>query len=239
MEFENKNVLAAGARYETRRFEASSSLVFGRFYNPILLSAFVRYGPVYIGSDNLGGIFGGKSTNGFNVFAGIQLPILHNLIPDKDGDGTSDVKDKCPDIFGSEYAKGCPDMDDDRVPDIDDHCPKIPGPKNAKGCPDEDEDGLGGPDDRCPTLAGTKANHGCPDTDGDGVTDDVDACINEYGEEKYNGCPDPPEPKVEPDTIPVHTDPKPVVVRKPVIKPKPKPVPEKHYRRRRCRPNGL
>jgi len=217
-----QSVMAVGARYETRRFEASSSLVFGQFYNPILLSAFVRYGPVYIGSDNLGGIFGGKSTNGYNVYAGVALPILNNLIPDKDGDGTSDEKDKCPDIFGSEYAKGCPDLDDDRVPDKDDLCPDIPGARNAKGCPDEDGDGVGGPEDHCPTLAGTKANHGCPDTDGDGVTDDVDACIDVYGEAKYNGCPDPPEPKdtvepVIPDTVPIHTDPKPAV--KPTTKP--------------------
>lgn len=221
-----QSVMALGARYETRRFEVSSSLVFGRFYNPILLSMFVRYGPVYVGSDNLGGIFGGKSTNGYNVFAGVTLPILHNLIPDKDGDGTSDEKDKCPDIFGSEYAKGCPDLDDDRVPDKDDLCPNIPGARNAKGCPDEDGDGIGGPEDHCPTLAGTKANHGCPDTDGDGVTDNVDACIDEYGLEEYNGCPDPPAPKdtVIPDTIPVHTDPTPVVVKK--EKPEPtKPTP--------------
>lgn len=215
-----QSVMAVGARYETRRFEVSSSLIFGQFYNPILLSAFVRYGPVYIGSDNLGGIFGGKSTNGYNVYAGVALPILHNRMPDKDGDGTSDAKDKCPEIFGSEYAKGCPDLDDDRVPDKDDHCPNIPGLKNAKGCPDEDGDGLGGPDDNCPTLAGTKANHGCPDTDGDGIPDDVDACIDEYGEKEYNGCPSMPEPKdtvvtpvVERDTTPIHRDPKPVVTK--------------------------
>ncbi|MFT5725042.1 MAG: hypothetical protein ACI9JN_002165 [Bacteroidia bacterium] len=220
-----QSVAAVGARYETRRFEASSSLVFGHFYNPILLSAFVRYGPVYIGSDNLGGIFGGKSTNGYNIFAGVQFPILHNLIPDEDGDGTSDAKDKCLGVFGSEYAKGCPDKDDDRVPDIDDKCPDVPGAKNAKGCPDEDGDGIGGSDDHCPTIAGTKANHGCPDTDGDGIADDVDACIDVYGEKKYNGCPDQPEPKdtavvpvVMTDTSHRHTDPEPAKV-------KPKPIP--------------
>ncbi|MFT5512411.1 MAG: hypothetical protein ACI8SE_000809, partial [Bacteroidia bacterium] len=66
-----QNVFSVGARYETRRFEFASNFVIGQFYNPILLGAFVRYGPVYVGSDNLGGIFGGKSTNSYNVYAGV------------------------------------------------------------------------------------------------------------------------------------------------------------------------
>ncbi len=244
-----QNVLALGARYETRRFEASSNLIFGRFYNQVALSAFFRYGPVFIGSDNLGGVITAKSTNGINIYAGVQLPILHNRIPDKDGDGTSDEKDKCPDTFGSEYAKGCPDADDDRVPDFKDKCPTVPGARNAEGCPDEDLDGVSGIADKCPTEPGTAEHEGCPDTDGDDVPDHLDACIDEAGLTEYNGCPDPfiaentdkteetkepvqevtekdPTDEKPKSWEPTESDPHPEVIKKEVVKEKPRVEPK-------------
>lgn len=231
-----QNVMSVGARYETRKFEASTNLVFGRFYNPILLGAFVRFGPLYVGSDNLGGVFTAKSTNGFNLYAGVQLPILRNKIPDEDGDGVSDEKDKCLGVFGSDRAKGCPDEDDDRVPDSEDKCPTIAGPKTTKGCPDLDEDGLVGDDDKCPDLPGTKENEGCPDSDGDGVPDHIDACKDEVGKEEYNGCPGPPEKKKEKEknkNKQKNKDKKKEVVPKPDPSPKkvePKPTPDKEVK---------
>lgn len=197
-----QNVFSAGARYEKRRYEIAGNLVVGRFYNPVLVSAYFRYGPFFIGSDNLGGFFTPKSTNGINVFAGFQFSILHNLIPDEDNDGVSDDKDKCPGVFGSDRAKGCPDADDDRVPDYKDKCPDVFGVRTADGCPDDDEDGVGNPDDKCPTLYGLEENQGCPDSDGDGIFDHQDSCVNESGIAKYNGCPteqivEEEEPEVE------------------------------------------
>ena len=192
-----QNIFSVGARYETRRFESGAHVVVGHFYNPVLLGAFLRYGPVYVGSDNLGSIFTGKSTNGFNLFAGIQLPILHNLIPDEDGDGVSDEKDKCLGVFGSDRAYGCPDEDDDRVPDDQDQCPDQPGTKKTKGCPDPDEDGVVGLNDKCPDVPGESEHEGCPDTDEDGVPDHLDACKTEKGPAEYNGCPDPPKEEEE------------------------------------------
>ena len=187
-----QNVFSAGARYEKKRYEIATNLVVGRFYNPVLLSAYFRYGPFYIGSDNLGGFFTPKSTNGINVFAGFQFSILHGLIPDEDNDRVSDEKDKCVGVFGSDRAKGCPDADDDRVPDFKDKCPDVYGVRTADGCPDEDEDGVGSPEDKCPTLYGLEENHGCPDTDGDGIFDDKDSCTTEPGLAEYNGCPTAP-----------------------------------------------
>ena len=241
-----QNILSVGGRYETRRFEAAANLVLGRFYNPVLLSTYLRYGPLYIGSDNLGGIFTPESTNGVNIFAGVQLPILYNLIPDEDGDGVSDERDSCLGVFGCDRAKGCPDIDDDRVPDYKDKCPDIPGDRRAKGCPDPDEDGIGGANDKCPDLPGDKETNGCPDTDGDGVYDDVDACKDEAGLPEYNGCLEPPEfeeepeeePKVEPEEdkieipedkekTPVTTDPTPPKPVETKEDPKPAPAPGK------------
>lgn len=215
-----QNVFSVGGRYETRKFEASLNLVVGKFYNPVLVGTFLRWGPVYVGSDNLGGLFTPESTNGFNIFAGVQLPILHNRIPDEDGDGVSDEKDQCLGVFGSDRAKGCPDEDDDRVPDEEDRCPGLAGKKTTDGCPDPDEDGLVAGDDKCPDVYGTKENHGCPDTDNDGVPDNVDACIDEAGLAEYNGCPTPPEPekeeKKEPET--------PEKIKEPAIAKKEEPV---------------
>ncbi len=185
-----QNVISVGGRYESRKFEAGTNLVFGKFYNPILLGMYVRLGPVYIGSDNLGGIFTAKSTNGVNLFAGVQLPILHNKIPDMDGDQVSDEKDKCPDEFGSPSAKGCPDADDDRVPDSEDRCPDIAGDRKTEGCPDPDGDGLVSVDDKCPDRAGTLETNGCPDSDGDGIYDDADRCPDDFGPASNKGCPE-------------------------------------------------
>lgn len=196
-----QNVISFGARYETRKFEAGANLVFGQFYNPILLGMHLRLGPVYIGSDNLGGILTPKATNGIQFFVGVQLPILHNRIPDMDGDMVSDKKDECPNEFGSESAKGCPDMDGDRVPDKEDRCPEDPGDKATYGCPDEDLDGLVGSDDKCPDIAGLAEFQGCPDTDGDGVADHLDQCPDVFGEKELEGCPKVEEEVVEVEEI--------------------------------------
>ena len=50
---------------------------------------------------------------------------------DKDGDGTFDKDDKCPDVAGPKENEGCPwpDKDNDGTFDKDDACPEVPGPK--------------------------------------------------------------------------------------------------------------
>jgi tetrahydromethanopterin S-methyltransferase subunit G len=184
-----QNVLTTSIRYETRRFEAAANMMIGRFYAPVNLGAYVRYGPFFLGADNLGGILNTKHTSGFNIFFGTQLSILHNLIPDRDGDQVSDEKDQCPDEFGSERAKGCPDSDDDREPDSSDRCPDEPGTRSNDGCPDPDNDGMVSTDDKCPNQFGKREMEGCPDFDLDGVPDHKDVCPKISGSMEYFGCP--------------------------------------------------
>ena len=60
-----------------------------------------------------------------------------DTLADNDGDGITNVHDKCPGIKGTAKYKGCP-------------------------VPDTDGDGINDDDDKCITLAGTIANNGCP-----------------------------------------------------------------------------
>ena len=114
---------------------------------------------------------------------------------DRDHDGVSDKKDKCPEAAGSAKLQGCPDSDGDGLPDKDDACPQVSGPVDNKGCPypDKDGDGILDKDDKCPTVTGPKDNNGCPyeDTDKDGVVDKDDKCPTVKGYGRYSGCPVP------------------------------------------------
>ena len=140
-----------------------------------------------------------KSTGSHEFGIGVNLCKKN----DRDGDGTPDEIDKCPDEKGTKANEGCPekkdeekekiDTDKDGVMDFEDQCPNTPGPKENKGCPfaDRDRDGLRDDIDKCPDIPGIATNEGCPlkDSDRDGIIDDKDPCPNEYGEIANFGCP--------------------------------------------------
>ena len=177
-------------RYESEFFEFGTSFQFGKMRSPVQMGMYTRVGPVFIGSDNLGSLINTKSSNGINLYAGVRWGIHPRKISDSDNDGTSDEKDKCPELAGSEYAWGCPDRDDDRVADRDDKCPDIKGDKRLKGCPDPDGDGVVGKDDFCPDEFGGRGQGGCPDIDMDGVGSHIDDCPDDPGPISNNGCPE-------------------------------------------------
>lgn len=108
---------------------------------------------------------------------------------DRDKDGISDEKDKCPDVPGLKEFEGCPDTDEDGIPDNEDDCPEEAGSKELKGCPDSDGDGVADKDDLCPDVAGSVEMQGCPDKDSDGIHDGIDECPDKAGPESNNGCP--------------------------------------------------
>jgi outer membrane protein OmpA-like peptidoglycan-associated protein len=104
---------------------------------------------------------------------------------DKDGDGVSDVHDKCADTPKGAIVDryGCPhDQDKDGVFDGIDESPDTPlgWPVDDKGRPtDVDGDGIPDGADKCAdTLKGAKVDPtGCPlDIDGDGIFDGLDDC---------------------------------------------------------------
>jgi hypothetical protein len=184
------SILTVAPRYETRWFTASVPISVSKYYNAINVGLYLRAGLLYLGSDNLGGVFSAKKTNGYNLYAGLNWPIHYKRLQDADGDGISDAEDDCPSFAGTRYTNGCPDTDEDKVADDEDLCPNEPGTKRTQGCPDPDNDGLAGKDDLCPDVYGDKNNQGCPDSDGDGVHDGIDKCPGQAGEERYAGCPE-------------------------------------------------
>jgi outer membrane protein OmpA-like peptidoglycan-associated protein/opacity protein-like surface antigen len=123
----------------------------------------------------------------------VQVPVINTLPKDRDGDGTADSIDRCPDIAGTLALRGCPDTDHDGIADRDDKCPEVAGDYNYDGCPvpDTDGDGIKDDADKCKTVKGTIENNGCPaiDTDEDGIADIEDKCPEVKGSVENRGCP--------------------------------------------------
>jgi len=129
---------------------------------------------------------------------------------DRDGDGSADPVDQCPNepenYNGYQDEDGCPDdpdHDGDGIADSLDQCESSPEDKDgyldADGCPepDNDLDGLLDNGDKCPNepedFDGYGDDDGCPDPDNDQdtVPDAQDQCPNEIGSTTQEplGCP--------------------------------------------------
>jgi outer membrane protein OmpA-like peptidoglycan-associated protein len=134
---------------------------------------------------------GNPKQNDWYWFTGITLGKRLGQA-DRDGDGTPDRRDACPDTPGRPTTKGCPDADADGIADREDQCPQRPGLAVKAGCPltDTDNDSIPDLNDKCPEVAGIAQFDGCPDSDGDGVEDVLDACRLIPGPVSMRGCPD-------------------------------------------------
>ncbi|PBQ33966.1 hypothetical protein CNR22_20020 [Sphingobacteriaceae bacterium] len=149
----------------------------------------VRLGPLVVGSNNLLNYFASE-IYGADFYFLLKIPIPYGMKKDRDHDGISDRKDKCPKVPGIWEFKGCPDKDGDHVQDSEDRCPDEAGLVQLMGCPDRDGDGITDREDMCPDSAGTAEFKGCPDTDNDKIIDRLDECPAEAGLSEFNGCPD-------------------------------------------------
>ena len=130
----------------------------------------------------------GRRGDGFTNFGlnvGVSYMLGSKPIPDSDGDGILENRDRCPDTpSGAQVdGTGCPsDSDADGVPDGVDRCANTaPGASvNATGCTqDSDGDNIADGLDRCPdTESGVLVDpNGCPkDSDGDAIPDGLDRC---------------------------------------------------------------
>ncbi|MGH7499985.1 MAG: OmpA family protein [Gemmatimonadales bacterium] len=126
-----------------------------------------------------------RSLTNVGTSLGLSVMLGSKPIPDSDGDGVQNNRDRCPDTpRGAQVdARGCPsDEDGDGVPNGIDRCPGTAAGStvDATGCP-KDSDGDNIPDglDRCPdTPPGVLVDlNGCPkDSDGDGIPDGLDRC---------------------------------------------------------------
>jgi OOP family OmpA-OmpF porin len=171
-----------------------------------------------------------KATDSFSILAGGGIGVVSGIgspglrfvvsvgyapdLGDSDGDGISNMRDKCPlieeDFDEFEDSDGCPenDNDGDRREDSVDKCPNdkedIDGFEDEDGCPETDNDGdkILDADDRCPQDAedgrSPYSKDGCPadkrDSDDDGVSDLHDQCPDDYEDEDdyedWDGCPE-------------------------------------------------
>jgi outer membrane protein OmpA-like peptidoglycan-associated protein len=126
-----------------------------------------------------------KAFVNFGVSLGLSYMLGSRPIPDSDGDGILENRDRCPDTpAGAQVdGTGCPsDSDGDGVPDGVDRCANTPpgASVNASGCTqDSDSDNIADGLDRCPdTESGVLVDpNGCPkDSDEDSIPDGLDRC---------------------------------------------------------------
>jgi outer membrane protein OmpA-like peptidoglycan-associated protein len=116
---------------------------------------------------------------------GVSLMLGSKAIPDSDGDGVLNNRDRCANTpAGAEVnGLGCPaDNDGDGVANGIDRCPNtaVGATVDASGCTrDSDGDNIADGIDKCPdTPAGVLVDAtGCPkDSDGDSIADGLDRC---------------------------------------------------------------
>lgn len=96
-------------RVEMKWFELAMPISMIDNYTNFALGASIKLGPLFLGSDNLGGMLGIGKLTGVDVYAGIALPLYKGKIKDKDNDGISNRKDKCKKIPGLPDYNGCPE----------------------------------------------------------------------------------------------------------------------------------
>ena len=123
------------------------------------------------------------SNIGLNL--GLSFMLGSKPIPDSDGDGILNNRDRCAGTpAGAQVdGRGCPaDSDGDGVANGVDRCPNTAGGAlvNAEGCAqDSDSDNIADGIDKCPdTPSGVLVDAaGCPrDSDGDTIADGLDRC---------------------------------------------------------------
>jgi outer membrane protein OmpA-like peptidoglycan-associated protein len=127
----------------------------------------------------------GTSFTNVGVSLGLSYMLGSKPIPDSDGDGVLENRDRCPDTpTGAQVDEsGCPsDSDADGVPDGVDRCANtaLGADVDSTGCTqDSDGDNIADGIDRCPdTESGVLVDpNGCPrDSDGDTIPDGLDRC---------------------------------------------------------------
>jgi outer membrane protein OmpA-like peptidoglycan-associated protein len=177
---------------EWKKFGVSIPIQYDAQYNHWTAGLGVRaFRYFWIGSNTIiKNLIPGADDYSADVHVLVKVPFETLGSGDRDKDGVSDKKDRCPDVPGLKKYQGCPDTDGDGIPDDQDACPNEAGPASTNGCPDRDGDGIPDKDDRCPDKSGTKDLQGCPDSDGDGVADIDDECPDQVGPKNTKGCPD-------------------------------------------------
>ena len=106
------NQITITPRYDTRLLSVGLPITYSMLSNSVKLGVGVRASGFFIGSDDMLALFAGHQY-GFNFYVGGSVPFYKKKIKDRDGDGVSDRKDKCPDEYGPWENRGCPVKDAD------------------------------------------------------------------------------------------------------------------------------
>jgi outer membrane protein OmpA-like peptidoglycan-associated protein len=126
-----------------------------------------------------------EALSNFGLSVGVSLMLGSKPIPDSDGDGILNNRDRCANTPAGAQVNdlGCPaDNDGDGVANGIDRCPNtaLGAIVDATGCTrDSDQDNIPDGIDKCPdSPSGVLVDAtGCPrDSDGDGIADGLDRC---------------------------------------------------------------
>ena len=113
------NQFTVTPRWDTRNFSFGLPLTYSALASDFKMGFGARFYGFFVGSDDMLAFFS-NNHYGFNFYMGAHIPINHHIPRDRDGDGVSDRKDRCP---------------------------SDPGPWENHGCPEEDSEHGGSPDD--------------------------------------------------------------------------------------------
>ena len=100
--------LALTPRLEFSHAEVAVPLILANNYQKFQVGAMARLGPLLVGSDNLGGLFGITTTTGADFYFGLGFALHRHRHKDRDGDQISNRLDKCPKEKGTWENRGCP-----------------------------------------------------------------------------------------------------------------------------------
>ncbi len=104
------NQVTVTPRYDRRNFSFGLPLTYSMLANDFKMGFGARYSVLFIGSDDMLAFFS-NNHYGFNFYMGVHVPINHKIPKDRDHDGVSDRRDKCPADPGSWENHGCPEED--------------------------------------------------------------------------------------------------------------------------------
>ena len=113
------NQLTVTPRYDSRRFSFGLPLTYSALANDFKMGFGARVYGFFVGSDDMLAFFS-NNHYGFNFYMGAHIPINHKIPRDRDGDGVSDRKDRCPDDPGPWETHGCPEDDSEHGGSPDD-----------------------------------------------------------------------------------------------------------------------
>jgi len=107
-------------RYDLRNYSFGLPLSYNALSQDFKMGIGVRAYGFFVGSDDMLAFFA-KNQYGFNFYFGGHIPINNKIPRDRDGDGVSDKKDRCPDEPGTWENHGCPESDEENGGSPDDN----------------------------------------------------------------------------------------------------------------------